>query len=173
MTEGTNNAAELIERFESALCKTARAWRRAVDQRLKCLGKGVGRVSWRTIAAAAQSPLPMSQSALADMLLVTGTSMVRMIDRLASEGFVIRERSKADRRVKRILMTDAGHRVYSELKQEATAARLQLLGPIGWEELAHVTALLEQLQSRLDPYPAGPSRNAAALHQGSKEPLCS
>jgi MarR family transcriptional regulator, transcriptional regulator for hemolysin len=151
MIEGPINAADLTERFENALYKTARAWRRAVDQRLKCIGMGIGRVSWMTIAAAARSRSPMSQSALADMLLVTDASMVRMIDCLANAGLVMRERSKSDRRVKRIVMTEAGHRIYSELKDEAAAAREQLLAPIGWEELAHLTALLEQLQSRLDP----------------------
>jgi len=149
--EGQSNDTELTERFENALYKTARAWRRAVDQRLKCIGMGIGRVSWMTIAAAARSRSPMSQSALADMLLVTDASMVRMIDCLANAGLVMRERSTSDRRVKRIVMTEAGHRIYSELKNEAAAAREQLLAPIGWEELARLTACLEQLQSRLGP----------------------
>ena len=66
-----------------------------------------------TIAVAAQSRSPMSQSALADMLLVADASMVHMIDGLVGAGLVMRERSKTDRRVKRILLTDAGHRVHS------------------------------------------------------------
>jgi MarR family transcriptional regulator, transcriptional regulator for hemolysin len=166
MIEDPGNA-ELTERFEDALHKTARAWRRAVDQRLKCIGMGIGRVSWMTIAVAARSRSPMSQSALADMLLVADASMVRMIDYLVNAGLVMREQSTSDRRVKRIVMTEAGHRIYSELKPEAAAAREQLLAPIGWDELAHLTALLEQLQSRLDPYHAGTSRNAASLHPGA------
>lgn len=172
MIEGPSNPAEFTERFESALYKTARAWRRAVDQRLKGMGMGIGRVSWMTIAAAARSRSPMSQSALADMLLVADASMVRMIDCLVNEGLVMREQSRSDRRVKRIVMTEAGHRIYSELKNEAAAAREQLLAPIGWEELAHLTALLEQLQCRLDPDHAGTSRNAAALPQGAAALRC-
>lgn len=170
MIEGPSNAAELTERFESALYKTARAWRRAVDQRLKCMG--IGRVSWITIAAAARSRSPMSQSALADMLLVADASMVRMIDCLVNAGLVMRERSTSDRRVNRIVITEAGHRIYLELKHEAAAAREQLLAPIGWEELAHLTTLLEQLQSRLGPYHADTGRNAAALHQSAAGLRC-
>lgn len=163
MIEGPSNAAELTERFGNALYKTARAWRRAVDRRLKSTGMGIGRISWMTIAAAARSSSPMSQSALADMLLVTDAAMVGMIDCLVDAGFVMRERSKSDRRVKRIVMTDAGHRIYTELSNEVAAAREQLLAPIGWAELAHLTALLELLQSRLDSYHTGASRSAGPM----------
>ena len=87
----------------------------------------------------------MSQSELADMLSVSRASMVHMIDRLFKEGLVIREPSVSDRRVNRILITDAGHRIYAELKNEAAAARQQLLSSIELEQLAHLTGLLEHL----------------------------
>ena len=169
MAEGPSYAADLTERFESALFKTARAWRRAVDQRLKSRGMGMGRISWMTVSAAAQSRSPMSQSALADMLLVADASMVHMVDGLIDAGLVIRERSKTDRRVKRILLTDAGHRIHSKLKHEAAAAREQLLAPVGWDELARLTAFLEQLQSRLDPHPTETSQGATTSHRASAQ----
>jgi len=43
------------------------------------------------------------------------------------------------------VITDAGHRIYAELKNEAAAVRRQLLSSIESEELAHLTELLEQL----------------------------
>jgi biotin operon repressor len=64
--------------------------------------------SWMTIAAASQVRSPLSQSELADMLSVSGASMVHMIDRLAKAGLVIREPSNSDRRVNRVVITDAG-----------------------------------------------------------------
>jgi MarR family transcriptional regulator for hemolysin len=80
MIERPGNVADLAERFENALYNIARGWRHAVDRRLKCMGMSAA--GWMTIAAASQVRSPLSQSELADMLSVSGASMVQMIDRL-------------------------------------------------------------------------------------------
>jgi MarR family transcriptional regulator for hemolysin len=76
--------------------------------------------------------------------------MVHMIDHLVKAGLVIREPSISDRRVNRIVITNAGHRVYAESKKLATAVRQQLIAGIDLEKLVHLTELLEQLQCILD-----------------------
>ena len=78
--------------------------------------------------------------------------MVHMIDRLAKAGLVIREPSNSDRRVNRVVITDAGHRLCAELKDEAAAVRQQLLASVELEKLAHLTELLEQLQCIFPPH---------------------
>lgn len=153
MIEAPGNAADFTERFENALYNIARNWRNAVERRLKDLGISMG--TWMTIAAAAQVRSPLSQSELADMISVSGTSMVHMIDHLVKDGLVIRESSISDRRVNRIVITDAGHRLYSVLRNEAAAVRQQLLASIEVEELARLTKLLEQLQCILQPCHGG------------------
>ena len=75
--------------------------------------------------------------------------MVHTIDGLVEAGLVIREPSISDRRVNRIVITDAGRRLYAELKHEAAAIGQQLLASIEVEKLAHLTDLLEQLQGIL------------------------
>jgi MarR family transcriptional regulator for hemolysin len=102
-----------------------------------------------TIAAAAQVRSPLSQSELADILAVSGATMVHVIDRLAKAGLVMRVPSIFDRRVKRIVITNAGHRLYAQIKGEASAFRQQLLASVELETLAHLTELLEQMQLRL------------------------
>jgi MarR family transcriptional regulator for hemolysin len=149
MMESPANATDLAERFENALHNTAKCWRYAMDRRLQYLG--ISLTSWMTIATASQVGAPLSQSELADMLSVSGASMVHMIDRLVKAGLVIREPSISDRRVNRIVITDAGHRLYAELKNETAAARQQLLASIELKKLAHLTELLEQLQCILQP----------------------
>jgi MarR family transcriptional regulator for hemolysin len=144
MIEGPGNAADLAERFEHALYNIARGWRHALDRRLKYMGMSAA--SWMTIAAASQVSSPLSQSELADMLSVSGASMVHMIDRLVKAGLVVREPSPSDRRINRIVITDAGHRLYAELKDEAAAIRQQLLATVEPQSLARLTELLEQLQ---------------------------
>jgi MarR family transcriptional regulator, transcriptional regulator for hemolysin len=141
----SSDASDIDERFETALRNTAMAWRLAVDRRLR--RSGVSRVSWMTIAAATQARSPMSQSALADTLAVSRAYMVQTIDRLVKDGLVKRESSAFDRRLKRIVVTDAGAHLYALMKDEVAAVRRQLLAIVELEKLVHLTELLEKLVS--------------------------
>jgi MarR family transcriptional regulator, transcriptional regulator for hemolysin len=115
-----------------------------VDRRLKYLG--VSQASWMTIAIAAKARSPLSQSELADRLAVEGATMVAMIDRLVKAGLVLREASTTDRRVKRVVLTPAGLKIYEKVKAEATALRKELLSNIDPKKLLVATELLEGLQ---------------------------
>jgi MarR family transcriptional regulator for hemolysin len=139
---------DMQERFSAALHNTARAWRQAVDRRLKHLG--VSQASWLTIALAARARAPLSQSELADGLGVEGATMVAMIDRLVKAGLIVREPSTTDRRVKRVVLTPAGSELYGKVKAEADAFRREVLAPLDPQQLESVTRLLEQLQSRVE-----------------------
>jgi MarR family transcriptional regulator, transcriptional regulator for hemolysin len=136
--------SELEERFSDALHSTSRSWRQAVDRRLKYLG--VSQASWMTIAIAAKARSPLSQSELADRLAVEGATMVAMVDRLVKAGLVIREASTTDRRVKRVVLTPAGLRIYEKVKTEAAALRKDLLAHVDAKKLLAATELLEALQ---------------------------
>jgi len=142
--DGSRQGIDLDERFENALRNTAMVWRQAVDRRLRRLG--TSRVGWMTIAAVMQARSPLSQAALADTLAVSRASMVHTIDRLVKDGLVKRELSACDRRLKRIVVTDAGAHLYSLLRDEVVAVRRQMLAIVELEELAHLTDLLEQVR---------------------------
>jgi MarR family transcriptional regulator for hemolysin len=140
--------SETQERFSTALHNCARAWRQALDRRLKYLG--VSQASWLTIAVAAKSPEPLSQSELADRLAVEGATMVAMIDRLVNAGLVLRVPSTTDRRIKRVVLTESGKELYDKVKTEADAFRQQLLAKVAPERLAGAAELLEQIQGLLE-----------------------
>jgi MarR family transcriptional regulator, transcriptional regulator for hemolysin len=139
------------ERFSAALHNTSRAWRQAVDRRLKYLG--VSQASWMTIATAAKARRPLSQSELADKLAVEAATMVAMIDRLVKAGLVKREASNADRRIKRVVLTPAGLKIYERVKSEATALRKELLANTDPRKLLIATELLESLQGIIEEQP--------------------
>lgn len=139
---------DIEERFSSALHGTARAWRLTVDRRLKNLG--MSQASWMTITIAARARAPLSQSELADQLAVEGATMVTMIDRLVKAGLVIREPSTTDRRIKRVVVTAAGYRLYDRVKSEAAAMRKELLAKIDPKSIEAATLVLETLQRMLD-----------------------
>jgi MarR family transcriptional regulator, transcriptional regulator for hemolysin len=149
MTAEPPHASDLHERFERALRNTAMTWWQAVGRRLRRLG--VSRVCWMTIAAASQSRTPLSQSNLADMLAISRASMVHTIDRLVKDGLVKRESPASDRRLKRIVVTDAGMHLYFLVRDEMVAARREMLAIVDLEKLVHLTELLETLQEPLRP----------------------
>lgn len=143
--------SELEERFAKALRDTAHAWRQALDRRLKILG--VSQASWMTIAVVARAVQPLSQSELADRLAVEGATMVAMIDRLVKAGLVARQPSTTDRRIKRVVVTDAGRRLYDTVKVEAAAVRGELLANIDPKKLEAAAEVLEALQAMIDADP--------------------
>jgi MarR family transcriptional regulator for hemolysin len=143
--------SDLEERFAGALHNTSRAWRQALDRRLKFLG--VSQASWMTIAVAARSRWPLSQSELADKLGVEGATMVAMVDRLVKAGLVSREPSAADRRVKRVVLSDAGNLLYDKVKTEAAAFRKELLADFDPKDLLVATELLERIQGIIETVP--------------------
>jgi MarR family transcriptional regulator, transcriptional regulator for hemolysin len=142
---------DLQERFSGALHNTSRAWRQALDRRLKYLG--LSQASWMTIAVAAKARGPLSQSELADRLGVEGATMVSMVDRLVKAGLVIREPSATDRRVKRVVLTPAGNQLYGRVREEAAAFRKELLAKMDPKKLLVATELLESLQDLIDTVP--------------------
>jgi MarR family transcriptional regulator for hemolysin len=139
---------EMDERFSGALHNTSRSWRQAMDRRLKYLG--MSQASWMTIAIAAKADSPLSQSELADKLGIEGATMVAMVDRLVSAALVTREASTTDRRVKRVVLTQAGLELYGKVKTEAAALRKELLADLDPKKLLLATELLERLQEKID-----------------------
>jgi MarR family transcriptional regulator, transcriptional regulator for hemolysin len=142
---------DLEERFSSALHSTARSWRQAIDRRLKDLG--MSQAAWLTIAVAAKAGTPLSQSELADRLGVEGATMVAMIDRLVKSGLVVREPSTVDRRIKHVVVTADGQRLYAKVKTEADRVRSELLVNIDAHKLAAATEVLEALHGMIDTIP--------------------
>ena len=143
--------SDLEERFSAALHNASRAWRQALDRRLKYLG--VSQAGWMTIAVTAKAREPLSQSELAQSLGVEGATMVAMVDRLVKAGLVTREPSATDRRVKRVVLTADGGLLYDKVRTEAIAFRKELLANIDPKKLLAATELLEGLQHLIDTVP--------------------
>lgn len=139
--------SELQARFSAALHNTSRAWRQAIDQRLKDLG--VSQASWMAIAMVARSATPPSQKQLADLLGVEGPTVVAMLDRLVAADLVRRVAAANDRRVKLIELTADGHAMYAKVKQRADEYRAELLAHSDPATLLAATSVLEQLQASI------------------------
>lgn len=139
--------SELQARFSAALHNSSRAWRQAIDHRLKDLG--VSQAAWMTIAMVAKAAAAPSQKQLADLLGVEGPTIVAMVDRLVASRLVRRVAAPNDRRVKLIELTADGHAMYAKVKQRADLYRAELLARSDPATLLAATALLEQLQASI------------------------
>ena len=135
--------ATLDERFSAALHGSARGWRLILDRRLKDLG--MSQASWMTVAMASKAAQPLSQTELARRVGVEDATMVAMIDRLVKAGLVTREPSPTDRRVKLVVVTRAGAKLYAKVHTEGAAVRRELLAGLDSAQLRAATELLERL----------------------------
>ena len=79
--------------------------------------------------------------------------MVAMVDRLVKAGLVTRVPSTIDRRVKRVVVTEAGQRLYDTVKAVAAEVRRELLSTIDPKSLEAAADVLERLQGILDSEP--------------------
>lgn len=136
------------ERFSYALHTAWRMWRGALDRRMKDLG--ISQAGWLAIAYIAKADAPPSQSELAALVQVEAATIVSTLDRLEKAGLVERVTSETDRRVKRVVLTEAGAAIYRKVRGKADAMRSELLGQIAPERLAAATEVLEQFQSLIE-----------------------
>lgn len=121
------------------LSDVARAMRTYIDQRARA--HGMTRAQWSVLSRIERQE-GMNQAELAEALEIQPISLVRLIDRLCTQGLVERRAHVKDRRVNLLHLTQAGRE------------RLQAMSPLGREislEAMHgmndaaVLALLDQL----------------------------
>ncbi len=82
--------------------------------------------------------------ALAARLVSRAPDITRMLDKLESRGWVVRERPPANRRVVLISLTDAGRQLLATLDEEVRATHAQQLGHLSPEQLAQLIELLQE-----------------------------
>lgn len=140
--------ASTEERFSMALHNTTRIWRQALDRRLKDLG--VSQAGWLAIANIAKSAQALSQIELANRLNVEGPTVVSLVDRLVKGHLVQRVPSETDRRVKHVVLTEAGQAIYAQVKAVADAYRKEMLSSIDKDRLLAAAEVLEELQAKVE-----------------------
>lgn len=143
--------SSIEERFSAALHGSARAWRLAIDRRLKHLN--LSQAGWMAIALTAKEAEPPSQTRLAARAGVEDPTMVSTVDRLVKAGYMVRTPSATDRRVKLLSLTPAGQAVYHSVWKEAEVLRRELLGNVDPDMLRTVTTFLEALQANIESQP--------------------
>lgn len=102
---------------------------------------------YQVLATAARGG-PGSQLAIAQHLGIDRTMLTYLIDDLEAAGLVERKPDPADRRARRILLTEPGHQLVCALETRLRAAENALLGPLDDAERDVLRGLLHRLATR-------------------------
>ncbi|MGC5248321.1 MarR family winged helix-turn-helix transcriptional regulator [Gordonia sp. DT219] len=142
--------------MSSSIDSACRALHEFLD-RLTCLGKAAAMDDLattdltfsqiRVVFAAGDAQVPMSVHEIADVIGLSLAATGRTVDRLVRLGFVDRREDPADRRVKRISLTDGGRRFVDEqlsIRQEVITDFVARL------PAAHREALTDALRPIID-----------------------
>lgn len=99
---------------------------------------------------------PASQQELADRLAINRSMMVKVIDGLEQDGFVLRIRDRKDRRRYALEVTDAGSTRATALRAWSRTIETALLAPLGGHQRRRVVALLAMLGAAHGPAQPAP-----------------
>src|SRR5437016_7666940 len=89
----------------------------------------------------------LSQRELADRVHIEAPTLTRHLDRLDAEGLVRRRPDRADRRVTRVEVTEAGRRHYQDVVQVVDRLDARLRGLMSERELATLSRVLDRLSA--------------------------
>ena len=130
--------------FGPLLHGTARAWRLKLDERLKPMG--LSQAKWRTLLHLSVAPEPLTQAEIAGRLGIEEPSLVTLLHRLESEGWVQRRGSPHDRRCKTVHLCQRGQRAIAQITAAAAQLRHELLAAIPAAELQTCMRVLTQIR---------------------------
>ncbi|CAB5719113.1 Salmolysin [Delftia tsuruhatensis] len=136
------DAAAVQRHFMFTLGQVNKQWRRTLDRLLAPMG--LTQALWMPLMHLARSPEAMRQKDLAHSLALDSSSVVRLVDGLAAQGWIERV-DDSDRRVKKIQLTAAGHAQVEAVQDLLQQARAQVLGAVPPEELDAAYATLHRL----------------------------
>jgi MarR family transcriptional regulator for hemolysin len=148
------NAADVREPLGRKLVFTAKAMREAFEETLAAAGGSLG--TWVVLSALSDVGI-VSQAVLASHVHLEGATITHHIDRLETAGLVRRRPDPADRRVRRLELTEEGEAVHRRLLTAASEFEQKSLAGITGPELEAFRAVLDRLQANLSALPAASS----------------
>jgi MarR family transcriptional regulator for hemolysin len=131
----------------------ARAFERAMNGEIAPRG-----ITWRQCQVLGWLALcgDVSQTELAERMMVEGPTLVGILDRMERDGWITRHDHPADRRKKIIRPTDRAEPVWAEISDCARRVRTQAIEGLSKDDLATLRRILNRIETNLRD-PAGHS----------------
>ncbi len=92
----------------------------------------------------------ITQKQLADKMSLKEPTVVRMLDKMETLGWVIRINSENDKRIKLLSLTDKGQKIETEMLDVAEKFRNNVISDISPEELANYNSVLNKMLSNIE-----------------------
>jgi len=90
---------------------------------------------------------------IADRMIDRDPDVTRLVDRLSRRGLVRRMRSREDRRVVEVGITEKGRQILKTLDEPVDRMPKAILGRLGARKLAQLSGLLEHVMTDLGSFP--------------------
>lgn len=137
----------MTREFPGLVADSARLLKRAFDLRARELG--VTREQWSALGTLARHE-GINQVRLAELMDMETIGLCRMVDRLEAAGLVRRERDEADRRARRLFLTQEGWARLDRLRPMARELTAQACAGIAPDHLEIARQVLGQLLANLN-----------------------
>ncbi|MFO0416647.1 MAG: MarR family winged helix-turn-helix transcriptional regulator [Pseudomonadota bacterium] len=100
---------------------------------------------------------------ISEQLIAEVPDMTRLLDRLERLGYIARERSRTDRRMVRVTLTEKGDSVLNGLYQAVRDCHVRQLGHLGQTKLSELSMLLSIVLNQPKGAPAQERPRGAAI----------
>ncbi len=151
---------ELIVSFARRLAETNQKWRNELDLRLGPLGLSQARgliLHYLSIHGDG-----LQQNELADIVGIRGSTLVRQLDRLETDGWVERRNDPDDRRAKTIHLSDKAGPMVLKIQKIIEGLRLVFLSGLSETQLSTCFTVFDHIQERINQSTDAPNRANAA-----------
>lgn len=129
----------------TSLVRAYSATVREVERALRPMGLNLSRFEVLLMLSFARAgALPVMR--IRDLLMVHGSSVTYLVDRLADAGWVVREEQPGDRRVSLVRITDAGREVIGTAARRLADAGFGAFGDLDDDDLDALADLLGALR---------------------------
>ncbi len=129
----------------------SRLLRRRIDHQAQAVG--LTSAQWRVLAAVSRAEMhgeePLHQATLAEMMDMEPITLSRQIDRMEAAGMIERRPDPADRRVKRLYLTEAARPLVDKFRSVATSCYDNVLTGISEQEVEEVVGVLTRIRANL------------------------
>ena len=152
------------DRLGFLMVTLTRQWRRFVEEQLAV--SGLTDATWTPLLHLRAWGDGVTQKELAERVGLDGSSLVRLLDFLEGKGWVERRADPADRRSKRIFLTEEGNTAVDRIRATMLEAELSMLQDLDDAEVEAMLGGVQKIRSRIDQMHA---QRCAQAHPDTEE----
>ncbi|MDR2298919.1 MAG: MarR family transcriptional regulator [Comamonas sp.] len=136
------------DRLGFLMVTLTRQWRRFVEEQLAA--SGLTDATWTPLLHLRAWGDGVTQKELAERVGLDSSSLVRLLDILEGKGWVERRADAADRRSKRIFLTDEGHGAVDSIRATMLEAELSMLQDLDDAEVETMLGSVNKIRARIE-----------------------